>query len=435
MLILKRIQKNSLLCIVFIFGLLLASCSVVINKDAFTGSNAAQPETTPSITQSNHAGSPSTDKQQGSQDAVPTAAPTPTPEPSPSPRGTTGIRLRAVGDIMMHMPQVNAGLQADGSYDYNHFFGDIKPYLTGADIVTGNLETTISNKEKGYGGYPMFRTPEALLQALKEAGFNVLTTANNHTFDGREFGVVNTLDKLDEYGFLHTGSARSQKERDSVLLIEKNDIKAAMLAYTYGTNGMEATISDEKLPFMVNYIDRDKIREDVNRAREEGAEVIIVSIHWGDEYVRTPNNFQKETADFLASLGVDIILGSHAHVLQPMERRKIAMDDGTEKEIFIIYSLGNFISNQRDKYRDSGVIVDLEIIKDYDRGTIELGEISYTPTWVYRFTRNGKSDYRILPVGKFLEEEELNGSARDRIRSVWNETTSHLGQKGFKINE
>ncbi|HHY82657.1 MAG TPA: CapA family protein [Clostridiales bacterium] len=356
----------------------------------------------------------------------------PTPEPSPTLRGRTTLRIKAVGDIMMHMPQVRAGKKSDGTYDFSHFFEDIKPFLENGDIVMGNLETTISNDEKGYGGYPMFRTPEALLQALKNAGFNVLTTANNHTLDGKEFGAVNTLDKLDEYGLLHTGSARSQEERDRVLIVEKNDIKAGILAYTYGTNGMEVTIPKDKLPYMVNYIDRDMMRQDVNRAREAGAEIIIVCIHWGDEYVRKPNDFQKETADYLISLGVDIILGSHAHVLQPMERRKVTLDDGTEKEIFLIYSLGNFISNQRDRYTDSGVIIDLEIIKDYDKGTIELGGISYTPTWVYRFDKNGKPDYRILPVKQFMNDEDsLKGADLERIRAVWNETTSHLGDEGF----
>ena len=408
----KKIQRTSLICIVFACIFLFVSCVAYMQRDAFTdqepdGSKAADP--------------------------VPTAKST--PQPSPTPSGTTSILLRAVGDIMMHMPMVRAGLQADGSYDFNHFFEDIRPYLEGADIVTGNLETTISNEEKGYGGYPMFRTPAALLPALKNAGFNVLTTANNHTFDGKKFGVIHTLDKLEEYGLLHTGSARNQEERDRILIVEKNGIKAGILAYTYGTNGMEATIPDADLPFMVNNIDEDRIRGDVGRAREEGAEVLIVCIHWGEEYARIPNSFQKETADFLASLGVDIILGSHAHVLQPMERRTVTLEDGTKKEAFLIYSLGNFISNQRDPYQDSGVIVDLEIIKDYDRGTIELGEISYTPTWVYRFSRDGKSDYRVLPVGKYMENEELSGSARERIRSVWKETTTHLGQDGFRINE
>lgn len=357
----------------------------------------------------------------------------PAPQPTPTPKPVTTMRVRAVGDILAHMPVVNSGLQADGTYDLTHVFEDIRPYLEGADIVTANLETTISNPEHGYGGYPKFRSPEALLTALQYAGFNVLTTANNHTFDGEEFGVQYTLDKLDEYGFLSTGSARTQQERDRILMVERNDIKAGILAYTYGTNGMEVRISKDNLPFMVNYIDRDQIRQDVDRARQAGAEVLIVCIHWGVEYVRAPNDFQIETADFLASLGIDIILGNHPHVIQPMERRNVVMEDGTEKEVFIIYSLGNFISNQQKQYRDSGVIIDLEIIKDYEKQTIELGEISYVPTWVYRFSENSKTNYRILPVGQYLDAEDVfNDSVRDRIHAVWAETTGHLGVDDFQ---
>lgn len=368
--------------------------------------------------------------------AIPTPTPTlePEPTPEPEPTGTTSLTIRAVGDIMMHSPQITAGLAQDGNYNFDHFFTDIKPYLEGADIVMGNLETTISNEEVGYGGYPMFRCPEQLLQSLKYAGFNVITTANNHSFDGREFGVTNTLDKLDEYGLMHTGTARSQEERDQVLIIEENDIKVAILAYTYGTNGMEVTIPDEKIPYMINSIDKEKIATDIENAKQAGAEVLVVSIHMGDEYVRSPNEFQKETVDYLASLGVDIILGSHPHVLQPLELKEVTLDDNTKKDVFIIYSLGNFISNQRDRYRDSGVILDIEIVKDYDNKKIDFGEIAYTPTWVYRYSENGKSDYRVLPVKESIAEN-LSQSATERIGQVWNETTTLLGQEFANIKQ
>jgi poly-gamma-glutamate capsule biosynthesis protein CapA/YwtB (metallophosphatase superfamily) len=402
-----RGYQRGLSCILVVCIILLSSCI----SDSLPRQNAKQP----------------------GQSRRPEVTPESTPAPMPAGRGITKMKVRAVGDIMAHMPVINSGLQADGTYNLKHLFEDIRSYLEGADIVTANLETTISNPEKGYGGFPRLRTPEALLHALRYAGFNLLTTANNHTFDGKEFGVHYTLNKLDEYGFLHTGSARSQEERDRVLIVDSNDIKAGILAYTYGTNGMEAFISNDNLSFMVNYIERNRMRQDISRAREAGAEVLIVSIHWGDEYVRMPNGFQKETADFLASMGVDIILGSHPHVIQPMERRNVTLEDGTEKEVFIIYSMGNFISNQQERYRDSGVIIDVEIIKDYDRETIELGEISYTPTWVYRFKEKGGFNYRILPVGQFLNgENDLSDSARERMREVLSETTEHLGKEGFQ---
>jgi poly-gamma-glutamate capsule biosynthesis protein CapA/YwtB (metallophosphatase superfamily) len=416
----KKYYRWLLLCTLAICILLLSSC--FLNPLTWQG-DTDQPEEPAPI-------------EETFKPTQPVETPEPTPEPTPTTRGTTRMTLRAVGDILMHMPLVDSAAKADGTYDFTQLFEDIKPYLEGADIVTANLETTISNDEKGYGGYPMFRTPEALLSALQYAGFNLLTTANNHTLDGREFGVHHTLDKLDEYGFLHTGSARSQEERDQVLIVETNDIKAAFLAYTYGTNGMEVTIPEENLPFTVNYIDRDKIEEDIKKAKEAGAEVLIVSIHWGDEYVRTPNSFQVETADFLFSQGVDIILGCHPHVLQPMEKRIVTLEDGTEKEGFIIYSLGNFVSNQRDRYRDSGVIIELEIIKDYDQDTIEIGEITYTPTWVHRFQENGTLNFSVLPVGQFINGEQgLDSSAQARVQEVWAETTEHLGEDGFKIKQ
>jgi len=354
-------------------------------------------------------------------------------EEPPKPTGKTRLTIRAVGDIMTHGPQIESAKQADGSYDFNPVFEKIKPFLENADITIGNFETTVSTPEKGYSGYPRFRSPAALLEALKEAGFDVLTTANNHSFDGTEFGVTYTLDKMDEYGILHTGTARTPEERDEILILEKNDIKVAILAYTYGTNGMEAAIDEDKLPYMVNYLhDMARIKKDIRRARESGAEVIIACVHWGSEYVRKPNERQKQLADQLFAAGVDIILGSHPHVLQPMEKRIITTDEGIEKEVFVIYSLGNFISNQRDRYRDSGIIINLEIVKDYDAGTVGIGEISYIPTWVHKYTENGKNHYRILPV---IQEEnpDLSGSAKERVKQVWNETTSHMGTEEFPV--
>ena len=356
----------------------------------------------------------------------------PLPEEPPKPTGKTTLTISVVGDIMAHMPQVNAARQEDGTYDFKEVFQDVKPYLEKADITIGNLETTISNDEIGYTGYPRFRTPEAILAALKYAGFDVITTANNHSLDGVEFGVENTLNKLDEYGFLYTGTARSPEERGQILIIEKNDIKVAILAYTYGTNGMEAAVDQEKLTYMVNYLnDEEGIKQDIKKAREQGAEIVIGCIHWGAEYVRQPNDSQKQLADRLFSYGMDIIFGSHPHVLQPMDRKIVTDPNGSEREVFVIYSLGNFVSNQRDRYRDSGMILNLEIVKDYDAQTVGLGDIDYIPTWVYKYNENGKVHYRILPVVDYLEEDLL-GNAEQRVKEVWQETTQHLNNEKIR---
>lgn len=351
------------------------------------------------------------------------------------PTGKTRVKVSVVGDIMVHMHQLKAAKEADGSYDFTEVFEDIRPYIEEADIAMGNLETTISNDEIGYTAYPRFRSPESLIAALKGAGFDVLTTANNHSLDGVEFGVENTLDKLDEYGIPHTGTARSQEEQDRILMLEKNDIKIAILAYTYGTNGMEAAVNKDKLAYMVNYLeDTTKIERDVAKAKEEGAEFIIACTHWGDEYVRTPNEGQKQMADRLFSMGVDVIFGSHPHVIQPMEKKSITTPEGEEKEVFVIYSLGNIVSNQRDRYRDSGLILNLEVVKDYDRDTIELGEIDYIPTWVYRFTQNDRLHYRILPVKDFMDEN-FGSETNARIKEVWKETTEHLNMDYIRARE
>jgi poly-gamma-glutamate capsule biosynthesis protein CapA/YwtB (metallophosphatase superfamily) len=163
-------------------------------------------------------------------------------------------------------------------------------------------------------------------------------------------------------------------------------------------------------------------------------DLIVLYMHWGHEYHRTPNDEQQNLAEMLAKEGVDIILGSHPHVIQPMELKKINMDDGTEKDVFVAYSLGNFVSNQRDQYTDSGVIVNIEIIKDHD-GNVSIDEISYVPTWVYRWYHDETPQYRILPVKEFMDSQELEKEPAERIKAVWQETTDMLGLESFQVEE
>lgn len=356
---------------------------------------------------------------------------TPDPVEPQRPTGRTVLTISAVGDIMMHSPQLTVGKRPDGTYDFKHCFEDIRPRIEDADIAMCNLEVTISNPDRGYGGYPLFRAPEAILGALKYTGFDVVTTANNHSYDGGEFGVVNTLDRLDEYRLLHTGGARTQQERDRVLIITRNDIRVAVLAYTYGTNGMEAAIDESKRTYMVNLIDEDVIARDAARARASGADIVIACLHWGVEYTRQPGAEQTALADRLFRAGIDVIFGSHPHVLQPMDRKRVVRDDGSLADVFVIYSLGNFISNQTKRYTDSGVIVNLEIVRDYDAGTVTIGEVSYVPTWVYRHHGQGRLNYRVLAAGT-VPDAGLTAAAERRMNEVWLETTSLLGTDRFR---
>jgi poly-gamma-glutamate capsule biosynthesis protein CapA/YwtB (metallophosphatase superfamily) len=347
-----------------------------------------------------------------------------------------GMTINAVGDIMVHDSQINSAKRKNGSYNFDNVFSEIKPYTEMPDFTIGNLETTISHPEKGYSGYPAFRSPEQLLEALKFAGFDVLTTANNHCLDGGESGAIYTLDGLDKYGFLHTGTARSYEERNRVLILEKNDIRVAILAYTYGTNSREKFALSDRLSCTVNFSnDKYSLINDIQSAKNAGVHKIILCMHWGTENQRTPGKEQKAMADELFSMGVDIILGSHPHVLQPIERKKITTEDGEEKEVLLVYSLGNFISNQQSKYKDSGIILSINIVRNEEDGKVEIKDIYYIPTWVHKYIYSNKTEYRILPVGKFLYDKTLDVKAQKRIQDVWTEIVNLFGNQNAKLLE
>jgi len=363
-----------------------------------------------------------------SNETFPLILPKPEDPPKPpEPMGKTTLKISAVGDIMVHKPQVESALQEDGSFDFKPVFQHIKTYIQQADIAIGNLETTISTPEKGFFGFPRFRSPKEVIEALKHTGFDVITTSNNHILDGFEFGLEHTLNTLDEYGLKHTGAARTPEERDSLLIIDKNGIKVAILAYTYGTNGMEAAIEEERLQYMVIFLhETERMLGDVKRARQQGAEVVIVCLHWGHEYHRKPDIHQEELAKKLIQAGVDIIFGSHPHVLQPIVKKTVTGEGSEEREGLIVYSMGNFVSNQRKRFRDSGIIVNVNIVKDHDLRKVYISEVTYVPTWVHRYSADGKLHYRILPVGSALDiglYDEVHG----RLAEVWSETTGHMG--------
>lgn len=334
------------------------------------------------------------------------------------------ITVSAVGDIMVHSPQFESAYVGDGKYDFVPVFEEVKKIIVDSDLALCNLETTISTPERGYSGYPCFKTPEELISAIKDAGFNVVTTANNHSLDGKEFGVVHTLDVLDKHDLWHAGTARNQLESEKILIVERKGIKLGILAYTYGTNGMEATVDQDKLKYMVNYIKVEEIEEDIKRARQEGADAIILCMHWGVEYDRAVGEEQKRLADKLFDAGADIILGSHPHVIQTMEKKTVSSANGEDREVFVAYSLGNFISNQRDRYRDSGVIVNITITKEGNKTIIE--DVKYIPTWVRKFKQDGKVQYSILPVEEFIDSP-LPTPDLNRLRAVWKETKDIIG--------
>lgn len=201
------------------------------------------------------------------------------------------------------------------------------------------METTFAGEDRGYSGYPTFNSPVALGYAIKNIGIDVLSTANNHSMDKGSSGVISTLDALDEIGISHTGTYRNEEEQDTILVKEVNGIKIAFLSFTYGTNGISIPEGKE---YLVNLIDENLMLEQINLAKEENVDIICASMHWGIEYAQKQNSEQERLANFLFENGVDIIIGNHAHVVEPMEKRNITLADGTKKEVFVVYALRKF---------------------------------------------------------------------------------------------
>lgn len=333
--------------------------------------------------------------------------------------------ILAVGDLMVHTPQLTSARVADG-YDFEPCFAPVAPRITAADLAIGNLETTLAGADRGYTGYPMFNSPDSFAAALVKSGFDVLTTANNHTLDRGPAGLARTLDVLDELGAQHTGTARTAEEAERTLVAEVNGVKVAILAYTYGMNGFTAP-SDKK--WMVDVIDTGRMIADVKRARELEPDLVIVSIHNGVEYQRQPSEAQKAVETAMIEAGADVVLGSHPHVIQPMRTVEATREDGSARTGFIIHSLGNFVSNQRERYRNTGLLLELGFEKDVRSGVTSLVTVEYVPVWVDDTDEAGK-EHRVLPIGDVLADPAYPGvdtADRTRIQQAWDDTTSHLG--------
>jgi poly-gamma-glutamate capsule biosynthesis protein CapA/YwtB (metallophosphatase superfamily) len=311
------------------------------------------------------------------------------------------VLLAAVGDIMVHSPQLSSAYDHHkGVYNFHECFTDIAPHLQKADFAVGNFETTLAGSEKGFSGYPRFNSPVELAAALKDSGFDLLFTANNHSMDSGADGVMKTIENLEAAGLSYAGTARSQEEKESGFVFFQNDIKIIFYAYTYGTNGIPLP-SDRD--YLVSLIDEERIKSDVYRAKNiEKADLVIVSMHWGNEYERLPAEGQRELAEWLIDSGVDVIIGTHPHVIQPAEIIRTENSKG-----LVLYSLGNFISNQRWRYTDAGIVVYLQITKDHVLNKVEVSIQGTTPTWVHKFLEDGRWKFKVLPVEENLLEETL----------------------------
>jgi poly-gamma-glutamate synthesis protein (capsule biosynthesis protein) len=310
----------------------------------------------------------------------------------------------------MHMPLLQAAHRPEQStYDFKPMFYEVEKHLAGADFTLANLETRLAGPERGYSGYPRFNTPAELAVDMKAIGIDMVTTANNHCMDMGETGVFTTLDNLDRAGLLHIGTYRSQKDREQTFTVNIKGIRLGFLNYTQSTNGIPIPASS---PYLANTIERAQIIKDIELLKLKKPDLIIACIHFGTEYQQEPNEFQRTLTRELFEQGVDAVLGCHVHVLQPMEKQKISVG-GKEKECFVIYSLGNFISNQRWRYSDCGAIMNLDITKTPSE-EVQITSASYIPVWVHTYRKDNRLSYRVLPVNEAIENYQ---SGKDNLLS------------------
>lgn len=305
------------------------------------------------------------------------------------------LTLIFAGDLMQHLPQVYAAQQQDGSMDYTSCFSRLKGYFASADFVVANLETTLG--EPPYSGYPQFRSPVALAEAMRRVGIDVAVLANNHVCDRGGVGIRSTLDALDRAGVRHTGAwADTLPAENHPLWLEKGSFRVALFNYTYGTNGIPVPRG-----CFVNGIDTVRMGRDIAKARQSGASHIVVFLHWGNEYETVPNRVQRSLSEFCHRAGAEIVIGSHPHVVQSLETDT----DSSGRIVGVTaYSLGNFVSNQRQPGTDGGISVRIGLTMSKDTGQTE-----YVPEYLIHWTaitkdRKSRSGHRYEIIPAYAEE-------------------------------
>ncbi len=338
---------------------------------------------------------------------------------SPEPEKPVDLTITCVGDVMVHRSQIDCQYNSQlGRFDYTNNYKWIKPYIEGADLALCNVETTFAGKP--YSGYPNFSAPDELAAALVDTGFDVAITSNNHMMDKGGAGLLRTVEVLRNAGMQVVGSRREPAEKRYVIN-EVKGLKVATVAYTYETGDGQttalngATISPQNAElinsFSYNTLDSDlaQVKAQVDSARKEGADIVIVYYHWGEEYQLAANKWQREMARRTADeMDVDMIFASHPHVLQEME---YLTKKGTDRKIPVFYSMGNLISNQRtetlnNRYTETGIMATVTLSYMASEKKVTAVTMSAVPTWVDKFTKGGKLTYEIIPL-----DQNLSGNA------------------------
>lgn len=332
-----------------------------------------------------------------------------------TPKKIASATVVNTGDILVHNAVLNGGKTASGEYDFSAFFTEADDYFNAADLAVINLEVTLGGTQAGsYKGYPAFNTPDSIIDAAKNSGIDIFLTANNHSYDTGMYGMVRTVQVLKEKGVDYIGT-RETAEEPTFIIKNVNGIKMGMACYTYensssGRKSLNGNILKSEAEPLVNSFDYDHIdtfyteaEAVISQMKSDGADCVIFYMHWGNEYKLSPNTWQKTIAQKLCNLGVDVIVGGHPHVLQPME---MLYAEGSEHTTVCLYSMGNSISNQRIEemtgvitsgHTEDGVLFSFTFDK-YSDGNVVLSKVDAVPTWVNKVGSRYNAKYTMYPL-------------------------------------
>ncbi|MBN2891125.1 MAG: CapA family protein [Bacteroidales bacterium] len=342
------------------------------------------------------------------------------------------LSILFIGDIMQHNLQIQSAYRKEtDSYDFSGQFEFFTDVIKSCDITIANLEVSFGGAP--YSGYPGFSCPDELITAIKNAGINYLVTANNHVYDNDKYGFNRTIDLIDNAGIHRTGiyKNKADKTKNNPMIINEKGFKIAVFNYTYGVNLYDTKPSTT----IVNIFDKNVIERDLTSVKDSLCDIVIVFMHWGQEYERMQNESQEEYAEFCFQNGADLVIGSHPHVIQPFERYDYVMPDGSKKDVLLAYSLGNFISNY-DKWRycDGGATLKVKFTKSKNK-KVQISEAGYILIWVYKVVENNILYHRVLPVSKFENDETMSNESRNQMNRFINDSRNHLDSNNINMHE
>lgn len=347
----------------------------------------------------------------------------------------TTATLAAVGDIMVYDDQIEDAKQEDLTYDFSDCFAAIAAYTSSTDLTVGNLELNFNGPPYLGSAKTSFNAPESLASNLKDIGFDILQTANTYSIMNGFNGLTSTINYLNDAGIDHVGTYAtdpSESADQGVLIREVNGIRMAFIAFTKGVNGMSLPTGKE---FCVDLLYTDytgnfsdvnttKILDRINAAKDQNPDVIIAMLHWGGEYDIEPTESQNTITDLLFKNGVDVIIGSHSHVVGPMEMKTVQTVDGETKDCFVAYSLGNFFSSMQGIDRDylyESVILNLEFTKSGETGETTISNVSYTPLYFVDHGETADVRFEVVPIRKAIAS-----SVFEDYTDVMTEAIAHL---------